>query len=454
MKKILLLALASCLLFTSCSKKARNLSESEKFSEETGEVISSGEETIEATSSEEEDTEEGFIPAEIPELIAFPERVSLELGQETELLKTEEFNGLESENSLFTDIEIVEYPKEVNVSINEEVLIYRCSEFTLYMLLKGDVKEDRAFGAFYSYDIILADSNNKKVIFSGGYSVYELEKNKENPLIIYDFLSTKVPVVKGDIDNDGIDEYLFVIREMFGKDMLAIRLNDVGYENILECQVHMKGGPEEDAFAENIIFDNSNKEITIDYRPYNHRHVFSYDEEKKSYNEKEYQYNSKMEFYKPNQKGIIKTFGNRELLVLDNEDRIYLKDNSKFYKVYFEGDKESRWGYKLLHDSIKVIDINENDFLVTMEYVNKDYGTSVPLYKEQIFYIWKENDVFNMVTCFNNEEYGYSKNENEEIKLTKITNENDEQKLFFDIVNKETSEIVKSDSILINKLEY
>ena len=69
MKKILLLALASCLLFTSCSKKARNLSESEKFSEETlltedapveetVEVISSGEETIEATSSEEEDTEE------------------------------------------------------------------------------------------------------------------------------------------------------------------------------------------------------------------------------------------------------------------------------------------------------------------------------------------------------------------------------------------------------------
>ena len=105
MKKILLLALASCLLFTSCSKKARNLSESEKFSEETlltedapveetGEVISSGEETIEATSSEEEDTEEvaeGFIPAEIPELITFPERVSLELGQETELLKTQDF---------------------------------------------------------------------------------------------------------------------------------------------------------------------------------------------------------------------------------------------------------------------------------------------------------------------------------------------------------------------------
>ena len=348
MKKILLLALASCLLFTSCSKKARNLSESEKFSdetlltedapvEETGEVISLGEETIEATSSEEEDTEEedteevaeGFVPAEIPELISYPERVCLELGQETELLKTNDFT-------------ISVCPTELHPGKDSDT---------------------------YICDINITDSDSNKTMLEK----CELLKISEwnNFIVCYDVLDNEHPLVTADINNNGITDYLFIIDGHYNDSLIAFEKKGNDYVAFLNLAVQVSGGPESDDIAENLIFNSGKKhnEIIIDYLPYNRRTVLEFD--KKSYKFVEKQESKyKMKLYNPKETIEIMQFGNHEIAVSDT--RVYLKENDEYYKIFFLGDPET-YGDLFRNNNIgfqgiKILDIDESSFVVHLSF--------------------------------------------------------------------------------------
>lgn len=107
-----------------------------------------------------------------------------------------------------------------------------------------------------------------------------------------------------------------------------------------------------------------------------------------------------MKEYEPKLPGKIMHYGKYELVISNDIDRLYLKDKSKFYKIYFDGDGESNGGFELIRESLNFFDIDESTFALTMSFVNKDYDTSVPLYKDQIFLIWKEDNKFCITTAF------------------------------------------------------
>ena len=337
MKKILLLTLASCLLFTSCSKKERNQSESENLSEETLLTEDSPvEETGEATSSEEEDTEEvaeGFVPAEIPELISYPERVSLELGQETELLKTKDFT-------------ISVCPTELHPGRDSDT--YYC-------------------------DINITDSDSNMTLLEK----CELLKISEwdNFIVCYEVLDKEHPLVTADINNNGITDYLFIIDGYYSDSLIAFEKKDNDYVAFLNLAVQVSGGPESDDVAENLIFNSgkNHNEIIIDYWPYNRRTVLEFDKNSYKFVEKQ-ESNYKMKLYNPKETLEIRQYGTHEIAVCDT--RVYLKKNDNYYKIFFLGDPET-FGNAFLNNNIglqdiKILDVDETSFVVHLS-LNNNY---------------------------------------------------------------------------------
>lgn len=437
MKQNIIILFFISVILTGCSKTKQQTEAQVQETEKTEQIITQTPEPeaeIISTVIEEEPT------------VTVPEKIPV---TKVELTSEEEIQNIAEEPSIFTDVDIIEYPKEVSLKQEEDTLLYKCSDFSLSMQLKNFKSEDKGFGDYYSYDLFITDSNgSKKVIYSDYQSVYRLNSSK-NPIYIYKFLSNNVPVVKGDINNDGKDEFLFTICQLYNDSMLAIQQTDTGYTVILEQNVVVYGGCESDDVAGNILFytENSIPKITIDYAPYNKRTNLFFDKESNKFICKENQYTSQMEKYKPFLPGKLMHFGNHEILLSGKRDHVYLKQDSDYYKIYFEGDPESRgiYEFELIKDSLKVYDIDEDRFIITMTFVNKDYGTTVPLYKDQVYYIKKQDGILNLTKTFNDRKHGYQHEKAEYMEITDVQVNYGLDKFYFNIVNEETSETVKSD---------
>ncbi len=320
MKKLLILAFACLVLFAGCKEKSENQLENEQI--QVVEDSAEPETSLEEVDSIEADDSQDVVVAE------------------SENTENEQLLSFEDEIPQFDAVETLFYPETVKLAMEEETELLRTQDFAISIVIKS--KEEGKDRPTYYCDYYITDSaQNKNLLFSSDFPYIG---EVENPIYpSYEFLNREKPLVTADINNNGIVDYLFVIKADRSRDVIAFEKKDSVYKEILKWFVFINGDPDFDVIAESIIFNSgeSKNRIIIDYAPYSSRSVLFFDESAYEYKRDEHP-SYKMKDYVPKKPVKIKQFGSHELAV--SKTRIYFKNQDEYLRIYFSGDSES-WGY-------------------------------------------------------------------------------------------------------------
>ena len=369
---------------------------------------------------------------------------SQEIAADSENTENEQFLSFEDEIPQFDAVETLFYPETVELAMEEETELLKTQDFAISIVIKS--KEEGKDRPTYYCDYYITDSEqNKNLLFSSDFPYIG---EVENPICpYYKFLNKEKPIVAADINNNGIDDYLFVVKADRGRDMIAFEKKDSAYKEILKWYVFVDGGPESDDVAESIIFNSgeSKNKIIIDYAPYNKRSVFAFDKSAHEY-KREAQSSYKMKAYVPKKPVKIKQFGTHELAV--SEDRIYFKNQDEYLKIYFDGDSES-WGYYSCNaDNIKIYDIDESSFIVHLNFEKTEsYGDEPPC-KDQFYLIFLKDNQW----CMNKTEERYVNSigihheENETVEIQSAKKEEGAMKIYYSVGGKSAETVIDMDN--------
>ncbi|MBO4439700.1 MAG: hypothetical protein J5798_10150 [Spirochaetaceae bacterium] len=425
MKRLLILAFACFVLFAGCKAK----SEKQPESVQSDEIVEDFAET-ETSLEQEIDSVDIDNSQEI-------------VAAESENNGNEQVLTFEDEIPQFKAVETLFYPETVELAIGEETELLRAQDFAISIAVKSE--EEGKYSSYYNCDFYITDSAQNKTLLLNCdiYLIGEIE----NPISPYEFLNREKPLVTADINNNGIDDYLFVAKNSRSRDMIAVEKKDSVYKEILNWPVFINGDPDFDDIAESIIFNSgeSEKEIIIDYRPYPRRSVLLFDEAAYEYKRDE-RPSYKMKAYVPKKPVEVKQFGTHELAL--SEDRIYFKNQDEYLKIYFDGDSES-WGYYSCNaDNIKIYDIDESSFIVQLNFEQKEfYGDNIP-WKDQFYLIFFKDNHW----CMNTTEesyinsYGIHHGDNETVKIQSTKKEDGAMKIYYSIGGKSAETVIDMDN--------
>ena len=424
MKRLLILAFACLMLFAGCKEKSENQLENEQI--QAVEDSAEPETSIEEVESVDTDDSQEIAVAE------------------SENTENEQLLSFEDEIPQFDAVETLFYPETVELAMEEETELLKTQDFAISIVIKSKVEgKDRPN---YYCDFYITDSaQNKNLLFSSDFPYIG---EVENPIYpSYEFLNREKPLVTADINNNGIDDYLFVVKSDRTRTMIAIEKKDSAYKEILNWPVFINGDPDFDDVAESIIFNSgeSKKEIIIDYAPYPRRSVLLFDEATYEY-KREAQSSYKMKAYVPKKPVKIKQFGTHELAV--SEDRIYFKNQDEYLKIYFDGDSES-WGYYSCNaDNIKIYDIDESSFIVHLNFEKTEsYGDEPPC-KDQFYLIFLKDNQW----CMNKTEeryinsFGIHHEGNETVEIQSAKKEEGAMKIYYSVGGKSAETVIDMDN--------
>ena len=258
MKRLLILALACLVLFAGCKEKSESQLENEQIQavEDSAETESSLEQEVDSVDTD--DSQDA-------------------VAVESENTENEQLLSFEDEIPQFDAVETLFYPETVKLAMEEETELLKTQDFAISIVIKS--KEEGKDRPTYYCDYYITDSaQNKNLLFTSDFPYIG---EVENPIYpYYKFLNKEKPLVKADINNNGIDDYIFVVKADRSRDMIAFEKKDSAYKGILKWYVFVDGGPENDDIAESIVFNSgeSKNEIIIDYAPYNKHCIFVFDE--------------------------------------------------------------------------------------------------------------------------------------------------------------------------------
>lgn len=424
MKRLLILALACLVLFAGCKEKSENQFENEQ---------------IQAA----EDSAEPETPIEEVESVDTDDSQEVAVA-ESENTENEQLLSFEDEIPQFDAVETLFYPETVKLAMEEETELLKTQDFAISIVIKS--KEEGKDRPTYYCDYYITDSaQNKNLLFTSDFPYIG---EVENPIYpSYEFLNREKPLVAADINNNGIDDYIFVVKADRSRDMIAFEKKDSAYKEILKWFVFVDGGPENDDIAESIIFNSgeSKNRIIIDYAPYNRRSVLAFDESAYEY-KREAQSSYKMQAYVPKEPFEIKQFGSHELAV--SKTRIYFKNQDEYLKIYFSGDSES-WGYFSCNvDNIKIYDIDESSFIVHLNFEKTEsYGDEPPC-KDQLYLIFLKGNQW----CMNKTEERYVNSigihheENETVEIQSVEKAEGAMKIYYSVGGKSAETVIDMDN--------
>ncbi len=424
MKKLLILAFACLVLFAGCKEKSENQLENEQI--QVVEDSAEPETSLEEVDSIEADDSQDVVVAE------------------SENTENEQLLSFEDEIPQFDAVETLFYPETVKLAMEEETELLRTQDFAISIVIKS--KEEGKDRPTYYCDYYITDSaQNKNLLFSSDFPYIG---EVENPIYpSYEFLNREKPLVTADINNNGIVDYLFVIKADRSRDVIAFEKKDSVYKEILKWFVFINGDPDFDVIAESIIFNSgeSKNRIIIDYAPYSSRSVLFFDESAYEYKRDEHP-SYKMKDYVPKKPVKIKQFGSHELAV--SKTRIYFKNQDEYLRIYFSGDSES-WGYFSCNvDNIKIYDIDETSFLVHLNFEKTEsYGDEPPC-KDQFYLIFLKDNQW----CMNKTEeryinsFGIHHEENETVEIQSVEKEEGAIKIYYSVGGKSAETVIDMDN--------
>ena len=222
MKRLLILALACLMLFAGCKEKSENQLENEQI--QAAEDSAEPETSLEEVESVDADD-------------------SQEIAADSENTENEQLLSFEDGIPQFDAVETLFYPETVELAMEEETELLKTQDFAISIVIKS--KEEGKDRPTYYCDYYITDSEqNKNLLFSSDFPYIG---EVENPIYpSYEFLNREKPLVTADINNNGIDDYLFVIKSDRTRTMIAIEKKDSVYKEILNWPVFINGDPDFD----------------------------------------------------------------------------------------------------------------------------------------------------------------------------------------------------------------